>query len=167
MHHMLSVVHGSTYSNCTDGQVRLFGGSTDYEGTVEVCINNAWGTINDEFGWWRYEEAQTVCNALGYTAPGTRDLKHCITYIKIKFVGAQNLYNAYFGEGTGPILLYYMYCSAPTFSLLNCNINSYHYYYYYYYYYHYYYIAYSNHYANVGVRCQRELEGHKIQQILH
>ena len=68
VHYILNLVHGSTYSNCTDGQVRLFGGSTDYEGTVEICINNAWGTISD-YGWG-YEEAQTVCNTLGYTAPG-------------------------------------------------------------------------------------------------
>ena len=70
VHYILNLVHGSTYSNCTDGQVRLFGGSTDYEGTVEICINNAWGTISDS--GWGYEEAQTVCNALGYTAPGIK-----------------------------------------------------------------------------------------------
>ena len=72
----LVVVHGSTYANCTDGQVRLFGGSTNYEGTVEICINHAWGTIHDEWihhkDRWRYQEAQTVCNALGYTAPGMK-----------------------------------------------------------------------------------------------
>ena len=70
VHYVLNIVHGSTYSNCTDGQVRLFGGSTDYEGTVEICINNAWGTIS-HYGWG-YKEAQTVCNALGYTAPGIK-----------------------------------------------------------------------------------------------
>ena len=69
VHSVLNLVYGSTYSNCSDGQIRLFGGSTDYEGTVEICINNAWGTISDYE--WGYEEAQTVCNALGYTAPGT------------------------------------------------------------------------------------------------
>ena len=69
VHYILNLVHGSTYSNCTDGQVRLFGGSTDYEGTVEICINNAWGTMSDDYGWG-YEESQTICNALGYTAPG-------------------------------------------------------------------------------------------------
>ena len=67
---ILKLVLGSIYSNCTDGQVRLFGGSTDYEGTVEICINHAWGTIYDGYGRWGYEEAQTVCNALGYTIPG-------------------------------------------------------------------------------------------------
>ena len=69
VHYILNLVHRSTYSNCTDGQVRLFGGSTDYEGTVEICINNAWGTI---IHGWGYEEAQTVCNALGYTTPGMK-----------------------------------------------------------------------------------------------
>ena len=67
----IHVAHGSVYSNCTDGQVRLVGGATEYEGTVEICLNNAWGTISDRYYWWyRYEEAQTVCNSLGYTAPG-------------------------------------------------------------------------------------------------
>ena len=64
------VVHGSVYANCTDGQVRLFGGTTEYDGTVEVCLNNAWGTISAGYWSWNYEEAQTVCNSLGYTAPG-------------------------------------------------------------------------------------------------
>ena len=61
-----SVAHGSVYSNCTDGQVRLFGGATEYEGTVEICLNNAWGTISGYA--WSDREARTVCNSLGYTA---------------------------------------------------------------------------------------------------
>ena len=66
-------VLASTYSNCTDGQVRLFGGSTEYEGTVEVCLNNAWGTISYYPLYnvkYMYSEAQTICNVLGYTTPG-------------------------------------------------------------------------------------------------
>lgn len=65
------VAHGSTYSNCTDGEVRLFGGATEYEGTVEVCINNAWGTVYHSYYYYSDYFAQTVCNALGYTTPGT------------------------------------------------------------------------------------------------
>ena len=65
------------------------------------------------------------------------------------YIGAKYFYNAYFGEGTGPILLYYVHCSVPTFSLLNCNINTYYYYKYYYF---------NNHYDDVGVRCQRKLK---------
>ena len=61
--------HDSKYSNCTDGEVRLVGGSTEYEGTVQICLNRAWGTVCDRYGFG-YEEAQTVCNALGHTTPG-------------------------------------------------------------------------------------------------
>ena len=77
MHYILNLVYSSTYSNCIDGQVRLFGVSTDYEGTVEICINCTWGTIYDWYGW-AYKEAQTVCNTLGYIAPGIDTRVHLI-----------------------------------------------------------------------------------------
>lgn len=64
-----TLVHGSTFSNCTDGEIKLVGGSTKYEGTVQVCLNNAWGTICDRYGFG-LEEAQTVCNSLGHATPG-------------------------------------------------------------------------------------------------
>lgn len=67
------IVHGSTYSNCTDGQVRLFGGTTEYEGTVEVCNNNAWGTFSGYATYYGSYTAQTICNTLGYTAPGKHE----------------------------------------------------------------------------------------------
>ena len=61
-------VPSSKYSNCTDGEVRLVGGSTEYEGTVHICLNRAWGTVY--MAVWNEKSAQTVCNVLGYTAPG-------------------------------------------------------------------------------------------------
>jgi deleted-in-malignant-brain-tumors protein 1 len=117
-------IHNLEYSNCTDGEVRLFGGSTDYEGTIEVCLNHAWGTIS-RYWTWNYNEAQTVCNSLGYTTPG-----------------ASLVYNAHFGEGTGPILMNYVQCSTPRSSLLDCSIR-----------YHYS-IDSLNHNQDVGVICQ-------------
>ena len=62
------IVHGSVYSNCTDGDIKLVGGSTVYEGTVLVCIDNAWGTVCDDY--WGQEEAQVACNALGFSSQG-------------------------------------------------------------------------------------------------
>ena len=61
-------VQSSSYSNCTDGDIRLVDGSTNYEGRVEICINKAWGTITYFYG--SNNEAQTVCNQLGYSATG-------------------------------------------------------------------------------------------------
>lgn len=60
-------VHGSMYSNCSDYAVRLVGGRTPNEGRVEVCINNAWGTVNY---FHRGYEARTICNQLGYLRTG-------------------------------------------------------------------------------------------------
>lgn len=53
--------------NCSDGEVRLEGGSDDVqagtrEGRVEICIDNAWGTICDTFFGSR--DAEVVCGQL-------------------------------------------------------------------------------------------------------
>ena len=50
------------------GEVRLIGGMTFVEGRVEICINNAWGTIcTDE---WSVEDANVACHSLGHQAFG-------------------------------------------------------------------------------------------------
>ena len=61
--------------NCSDGELRLEGSSDDMqantrEGRVEICINNAWGTICDTlFG---SKEADVVCGQLeGFQMDGT------------------------------------------------------------------------------------------------
>ena len=47
-----------------NGQVRLAGGKSDYEGRVEICSNGAWGTVYD--GGWDVREATVVCGQLGF-----------------------------------------------------------------------------------------------------
>ena len=49
--------------NCTDGALRLVGGNNPAEGRVEICINNAWGTVCDDR--FTKEEAVVACRQLG------------------------------------------------------------------------------------------------------
>jgi hypothetical protein len=53
---------------CSDGDVRLVGGVTSNQGRVEVCINNAWGTVCHNS--WGYREGNVVCGQLGYLRQG-------------------------------------------------------------------------------------------------
>ena len=49
-------------ANCADGDVRLTGGN-ETRGRLEVCINDAWGTVcSNSFG---ENEAAVACGRLG------------------------------------------------------------------------------------------------------
>ena len=53
---------------CNDTDIRLVGGSNQYEGRVEICFNETWGTICD--GSWSTNDANVACRQLGYGATG-------------------------------------------------------------------------------------------------
>ena len=69
-------------ADCEDGDIRLVGGNTQYEGRVEVCINRVWGTVcssryNPYWWWWSYSyywgtpDSNVVCRQLGHMELGT------------------------------------------------------------------------------------------------
>ena len=63
------VLNAKTSSiDCNDGDIRLVGGASDYEGTVEICFGNLWGLIA-ETGWGD-SDAQVVCRQLKYNSQG-------------------------------------------------------------------------------------------------
>ena len=76
-------------SNCTNGDVQLVEGDSQFEGRVEVCINNAWGTVCDDL--WNSPDATVICRQLGYAYTGCKSLLlyrvanlHCVLNPQIK-----------------------------------------------------------------------------------
>ena len=61
--YVLHFVLGTAFL-CADGDLRLVGGANDMEGRVEVCNDNAYGTVCDNF--WDITDANVVCRQLGF-----------------------------------------------------------------------------------------------------
>lgn len=58
--------------DCSDGEIRLVGG-TILSGRLEVCLNNAWGTVCEE--GFTADDAQVVCNQTGLPHNGRNTLE--------------------------------------------------------------------------------------------
>lgn len=80
--------------------VRLVGGSSEFEGRVEVFHNGQWGTVCDDS--FDNTDAAVVCAQLGYT-------------------GGEQHQRAYFGQGSDPIWLDNMACAGTESSLAACD----------------------------------------------
>ncbi|XP_068136726.1 neurotrypsin [Hyperolius riggenbachi] len=79
---------------------RLVGGSSAYEGRLEVFHGGQWGTVCDD--QWDDADAEVVCRQLGYGGV------------------AKAWSQAYFGEGSGPILLDEVQCTGNELSIEEC-----------------------------------------------
>ena len=50
-------------AHCTNGELSLVDGLSDYEGRLEMCYNNEWGTICDDD--WTQFATNVACRKLG------------------------------------------------------------------------------------------------------
>ncbi|NXS01943.1 NETR protein, partial [Oxylabes madagascariensis] len=80
--------------------IRLAGGSNAYEGRVEVYHGGQWGTVCDD--QWDDADAEVVCRQLGFGGV------------------AKAWSQAYFGEGSGPVLLDEVQCTGNELSIEQC-----------------------------------------------
>ena len=65
---MVSWADNVDQANCSNGEVRLVDGNSLNEGRVEICVNEAWGTICSS--GWNDADAFVVCRQLGYLPLG-------------------------------------------------------------------------------------------------
>ncbi len=56
------------YADCSDGEIRLIGSRSSWEGRVEVCYSGVWGTVCDN--QWSRADAAVTCRQLGYHSFG-------------------------------------------------------------------------------------------------
>ena len=60
--------NGTIPDNCEHGAIKLVGGTKEYEGNVEICINGVWSVICDS--GWSTNDARVACAQAGYPGPG-------------------------------------------------------------------------------------------------
>ena len=120
----------SASGNCSYGDVQLVGGTNQYEGRVEVCIDSQWGTVCDDS--WDTTDATVVCRQLGYAFTAS-EFSICCNNVDawtrtafsdsccVNIPAGRAYRNAHFGAGTGPIFLDDVQCTSSASQLLECS----------------------------------------------
>ena len=85
--------------NDVDLPIRLANGRNEKEGRVEIYWSNQWCTVCDDL--WDDNDATVICKQLGYSRGSAR-------------------ISAYFGEGSGLILLDSINCNGREHNIFMC-----------------------------------------------
>ena len=104
---MFCVVPSTEIGNCSTGEVKLVNGTNILEGRVEICINNAWGTVcHNKLS---STDVDIVCRSLG-----------------VNFTESYQLPLSDYGPGTGPIFMDGLSCDKDDETLFDCLLAPYH-----------------------------------------
>lgn len=76
---MICVIMMAYHVACTQGAIRLVGGTNDMNGRVEICNNNVWGTVCDDL--WGTPDAQVACRQLGFSATGMHAMHNPVQFV--------------------------------------------------------------------------------------
>ncbi|PIK47664.1 putative deleted in malignant brain tumors 1 protein [Apostichopus japonicus] len=87
-------------TNVSDGEIRLVGGESQYEGTLEIYLNGQWVRVC--IPRWTPENAKVVCRQLGY--------ENVTQYLSYSLFGHDDL----------PVLLYKVLCTGAEARLKDC-----------------------------------------------
>ncbi len=101
----------------------MVGGSSELEGRVEVCSGGVWGTVCDD--GWRNVDARVVCGQLGYASAGNySDIAYLYQqHNSMDTTGAIARSEAFYGQGSGDILLDNVGCAGNETRLIDCRNN--------------------------------------------
>lgn len=87
-----------------DAPIRIVNGPTPNVGRVEVYIDGEWGTICDD--GWSNADAEVVCRQLGYSSEGAVGIRY-----------------AFYGQGSGSIILDDVDCIGTELMITDCHNN--------------------------------------------
>ena len=101
--------------DCNDGDIRVVGGSTPSEGTVEICFNNLWGLIGDHL--WGNADTEVACRQLGYSVEGIHMMYNIILNIYFFHQNVSQKHHLFYASISMLVLLV---CQL----LLKCSFNA-------------------------------------------
>ena len=102
--------------------MRLAGGSTTNVGRVEICANETWGTVCDDF--WGPADAGVICRQLGFSRFSETKAPVIVllvnTLLFLMNIDATAVGSAFYGRGSGPIHIDDVACTGTETNVLQC-----------------------------------------------
>ena len=94
--------------------MRVVGDDSEYEGKLEVCFNQRWGTVNGD--GWSSVDTQVTCRQLGYDSNG-----ECIAYILLSVYATPKIHYVF---NTPSVVFMSILCYIMKHITLDSSINA-------------------------------------------